>query len=234
MAIRHRVCVLIAALTAVGALGVVTADPSLASSKVVRTGSQLETVNGNYDRTAAVDWALANAQDPQAYGAMCTWFVSNALWAGGLQKTATWTDQGHYGSAPGTKTAWWLPWFVPYIQSHFSTTLINITSDFRTNAVPQAEPGDIILYNWGDGQGISHATFVVGIAPGQYPEVSEMGQYDLSLIDAAVNKIVHIHSTYVERGWTWSAVHNEWLQQEFPHVQAYLLHINGGIFVGNY
>lgn len=190
--------------------------------------------NAFYNRTAAINWALTHAQDPQAYGAMCTWFVSNALWAGGFPKTAVWTDQGSYGSAPGTRTAWWLPSFLSYIQANFSTTLTNITSDFSTNAVPQAQPGDLILYDWGNGQGISHVALVVDIAPNQYPEVSEMGQYDLNLWDAAINKLVHVRSSYVKRGWTWSAVNNRWLQWKYPNVKAYLLHINGGHFLPTY
>ena len=192
--------------------------------------------NQGYDRSAAVSWALAHAKDPQAYGAMCTWFVSNALWAGGFTKTAAWTDQGHYRSAPGTKIAWWLPDFLPYIQSNYSTSLKDITSDLRTNAVPQAEAGDMILYDWGDGHGISHVAFIVDIASGQYPEVSEMGQFDFGLLDAAINKIVHVRSPYVKRGWTWSAINNNWLQSDPKHrgMKAYLLHINGGYFIPSY
>lgn len=197
-------------------------------------GSSPVVVNAFYNRTAAINWALAHAKDPQAYGAMCTWFASNVLWAGGFPKTAVWTNQGHYGSAPGTKDAWWLPSFLPYLRAHASTTTIDITSDFKTNAVPQAEPGDLILYDWGNGEGISHVAFVVDIASGQYPEVAEMGQYDFGILDAAVNKVVHVRSSYVKRGWTYSAVHHEWLQKKYPHVKAYLLHINGGYFVPSF
>jgi hypothetical protein len=187
-----------------------------------------------YNRSAAVNWALAHAKDPQAYGAMCTWFVSNALWAGGFQRTATWTSQGHYGSAPGTKAAWWLPTFLSYFRANNSTTTTDITPAFRTNAVPQAQPGDLILYDWGNGEGISHVAFVVDIAPGQYPEVAEMGQYALNPIQAGINMAVHIRSSYVKRGWTWSAVRQEWLQKKYPHVKAYLLHINGGYLISSY
>lgn len=191
--------------------------------------------NPMYNRTAAINWALAHAKDPQAYGAMCTWFVSNVLWAGGFSKTAVWSDQGRYGSAPGTKDAWWLPSFLPYFMANHSTSgLINITPDLKTNAVPQAEPGDLILYDWGTGEGISHVTFVVDLAAGDYPEVSEMGQYDMNLWDAGLNKVVHIRSSYVKRGWTYSQVNHRWLQVKYPHMKAYLLHINGGYFTPSF
>jgi hypothetical protein len=116
-----------------------------------------------------------------------------------------------------------------YLEAHFSYTWTPITGDFRTNAVPQAEPGDLIFYNWGDGEGISHVSIVVDIASGEYPEVSEMSQWNFGFADSLLNKIVHVHSPYVKRGWTWSAVKHEWLQREFPRVTAYLLHFNGGL-----
>jgi hypothetical protein len=190
--------------------------------------------NASYNRSAAVAWALRHAKDPQAFGAMCTWFVSQALWAGGLPQSSIWTSAGryHYGhfgsSVPGTQDAWLLPAFLPYLKAHFSTTEVDITRDFRTNAVPQAEIGDLVIYDWGKGEGKSHVSIVVHVASGQYPEVAEMGQYDFGLLDAGVNKIVHVQSGYAKRGWTWSAVKHKWLQHEFPKAKAYLLHINGG------
>jgi hypothetical protein len=183
--------------------------------------------NPEYNRTAAINWALANAKDPQHYTAMCTWFVSNVLWAGGLPQTSLWNNYAKYGSTVGTADAWLVQDFVSYLRAHFSTTLTNITADFKTNAVPQAEPGDIILYDWGQGEGISHATFIVDLASGDYPEVAEWGQFNTSEL---ITRIFPNKSSYVKRGWTWSAVHNEWLQKEYPHVKAYLLHINGGFF----
>lgn len=51
-----------------------------------------------YNRTAAINWALAHAEDPQPYTSMCTWFVSNALWAGGLPQTPLWNNYAEYGS----------------------------------------------------------------------------------------------------------------------------------------
>jgi len=174
-------------------------------------------VNPTYDRTAAVNWALAHAQDPQGSGALCTWFVSEALWAGGLSPTSDWGQ--------GTYDATYVQGLVGYLvtQAPYSVTWTDITSDLATNAVPQAEPGDIIVYSWG-GSTLDHMSFVVGIAPGDYPEVAEWGQFDFTPWD----KIHNPSSPYVERGWTYSEMHNEWLQVEHPGMTAYLLHINGG------
>ena len=82
------------------------------------------TPNEFYNRSAAVAWALAHAQDDQPYGTMCTWFVSQALWAGGFPTTSSWTGSGSFPydlvlRLPGTKDAWYLPWFLGYLESHF-------------------------------------------------------------------------------------------------------------------
>jgi uncharacterized protein YraI len=190
------------------------------------------TVWVEYDRNAAMHWALAHARDPQAYGAMCTWFVSNALWAGGLPKTSVWTDVGRYTSAPGTKTAWVVKSLLSYIQQNFGVEPVDITPNLRTNAVPQAQIGDIVVYDWGQGEGMSHLALVTGIASGSYPLVSEMGQYDMNPLHAALNKIIHIRSSYVSRGWTYSKVTPGWLQEKYPHMKAYLVHFNAGPLSG--
>jgi hypothetical protein len=38
------------------------------------------TPNASFNRRVAAAWALANAKNPQPYGTMCAWFVSQALW----------------------------------------------------------------------------------------------------------------------------------------------------------
>ena len=100
-----------------------------------------------------------------------------------------------------------------------------------------AEPGDLIVYDW-YGQGIAnpdHIAIITGLAQGDYPEVSEMGQNNWvgprGWIDSAIAHIDPFNSTYTQRGWTWSQQHHEWLQKEFPRVQAFLIHINGGTLV---
>ena len=177
-----------------------------------------------YNRTAAVSWAVANAQDPQGSGTLCTWFVSQALWAGGLPQAPDWQQS--------TYDATYVEGLVRYLRTNYSFTWTDITSDLTTNAVPQAQPGDIIVYSWNGNQTLDHMSFVVDIAPGQYPEVAEWGQLDFS--SHPWYKITRPSSPYVKRGWTWSAMKGEWLQQEHPNMTAYLLHINGGYFTPSY
>jgi hypothetical protein len=198
--------------------------------------------NAFYNRNAARQWAYAHAKDAQPFGTMCTWFVSRALWAGGFPQSALWNSTGPYryidhlglvSTVPGTETAWSTSKFLDFVRRNFSVSpTLDITTNLHTNAVPQAEIGDLILYAWEKhrGDGITHIALVVNIARDHYPEVSEMGQYDFDTIHGIVNKIVHVHSTYVKRGWTWSVVHKVWLQKEKgnANMKAYLLHINGG------
>ncbi len=211
MAKRYRASVLLIVLLTITGLGSVTATRAAADELT-------------YDRTAAVDWALANAQDPQGSGELCTWFVSEALWAGGLPQTSTWQQ--------GTYAATYVQGLVNYLAANYPVSWINITGDLTTNAVPQAEPGDIIVYSWNGNSTLNHMAFVVGIASGDYPEVSEWGQFDFT--SHPWYKIFNPSSPYVERGWTWSVMSGEWLQQEHPNMTAYLLHFNGGYFVSSY
>jgi hypothetical protein len=84
----------------------------------------------------------------------------------------------------------------------------------------------VILYSWDGGattsnaNGIDHAAFVLDIAAGVYPEVSEWSISDLGPFGRP--------SSYVKRGWTWSQKSHAWLQSAHPKVQAFLLHIDSG------
>lgn len=206
MALRNRASVLFIVLLTIVGLGSITATRASAN------------VNPTYDRTAAVNWALANAQYPQGAGDLCTWFVSEALWAGGLPQTPAWTQ--------GTYDATYVQGLVNYLEANYSVSWTNITSDLTTNAVPQAQPGDIIVYGWYGDDTLNHMAFVTNIASGDYPEVAEWGQFNFwpDMWDYIDNP----SSPYVERGWTWSGVSGKWLQQKYPNMMVYLLHINGG------
>ncbi|HSW80792.1 MAG TPA: amidase domain-containing protein [Candidatus Saccharimonas sp.] len=179
-----------------------------------------------YNRAAAVQWALNHVQDIRGnLFADCTWFVSQALWAGGLHQTSWWNDyerrQGSVLSQPGTDVARGAPNLVKYLQQRFPVTVTPLDGNrFRDNRVPEAQPGDIIAYDWDSDSTFDHLAFVVDIAPGQYPEVSEWGTFP-------------VREPYNKRGWTWSELSHKWLQQEYPRqpdglggVTAELLHFN--------
>lgn len=171
-----------------------------------------------YDPTRATNWALTHATDTPPYDASCTWFVSNALWAGGLEKTTEWTDEGSHGTLlhrPGTRAAWSVESFARYILDEYpGASVTTLEPDtFKANKVANADVGDVMMYDWeGDGE-IDHASMITNIAEGQYPEVS--GWSEGSDGSQSVD--------YVRRGWTYSEVRDEWLQEKYPNATAYLI-----------
>lgn len=145
--------------------------------------------------------------------------MSQALWYGGFHQTADWNMYDHHGfplwPIQGTATATAAPDLVNYLLNTGLAEKIPLDDNFTTNAIPQAQVGDVIAYTWDPtrSNAIDHLAFVVDIAPGQYPEVSEWGT-------------VPMWEPYQRRGWTWSALHNTWLQDPtlYPDVTAVLIH----------
>jgi len=186
-----------------------------------------------YNRQAAVDWALENAEDQAPASASCTWFVSNALWQGGLAKTPEWTSDGTLGGPlhgdyqayvenvqplPGTQTAWNAEDLLSYLRNTYpDSTWENIDFSSNNNDPADAQIGDLVFYNWGTGEGVSHVAIVTKIEPSGYLDVTDWSTYE----DDGTRP-----SPVEMRGVTYSAVHNTWLQNRYPNVSAHLLHIN--------
>lgn len=176
-----------------------------------------------YDREAAASWALAHAQDRQSFSySGCAWFVSQALWYGGLPENDQWHGDGIRGPrrVPGTATATVAPMLVQHLVDKGYATVIPLYQDrFAQNAIPEAQVGDVIAYDW-EGSGgidlpaIDHLSIITNITAGGYPEVSEWGTASSSNL---------YRSTYSKRGWTWSANSKDWLQATEPKVIAYLV-----------
>lgn len=177
-----------------------------------------------YDRNTAVNWARTHAMElPPQYGTVpsCTWFVSQALWAGGLPQDRTWnaTDaRAHSRGTDGTLTAWSAPDLVDYLLTTYDTE--QVPMDFTGNAVPEAVIGDVVAYDWESDGTIDHLAFVTAVADGQYPEVSEWGVGTWFVGSGPAG--------YTSRGWTYSDNNGRWLQSDHPEVSASLVHFNGG------
>lgn len=180
----------------------------------------------SFDASGAVTWAREHAMDTQPFDAACTWFVSQAPWAGALEKTAAWTSEGsHSGwiqARPGTIAATEANTLRDYlINSYPGTTWQDVTAKLTTNAVPQAQPGDLMYYDWdGDGR-IDHVAMITSLSSGQYPNVSEWGTVKGGQ-----------RARYLERGWTWSELHQSWLQESNPAMKVHLMRI--GTVIGTY
>ena len=171
-----------------------------------------------FDRDDAVAWALKDATAPQDFSAPCTWFVSRALWAGGIPRSHAWTDEGSHGflqPRPGTASATAVEPLLDYLHETYPASKLTHL-DPAINSVPKAELGDIFAYDWeGDGTW-DHLALVTDIKPGQHPDVSEWGTADWPAVSV----------DYSQRGWTYSKKSDQWLQKSFPEMEVALLHID--------
>lgn len=176
-----------------------------------------------YDRDAAVAWARNHAQATPLYNASCTNFVSNALWAGGLPETDEWTDDGPmygddpFNQRPGISTAWAAQHLFEYLKDEFpGTKIVELDSQrFRDNAIPEAQLGDLITYDWQNDGELDHMAIVTDITSGAYPEVSDWS------VAGGTNP-----ASYVDRGWTYSGTNKRWLQDSSQYVTAKLIKID--------
>jgi uncharacterized protein YraI len=173
-----------------------------------------------YNRAAAATWAINNynnANGSRLYnsGDDCTYFVSQALWAGDLSMTADWTDNSYDINQlssqlwiPGpTKAATDADIFKNYVVNSDIATIKEIS--WSDNTAGGAQLGDIIGYDWnGPADGIlDHLAIVTSLNGQGYPSVSQ-------------------HSpSQVNRYWSWSADRNNWIQSAYPGSRVYLIHI---------
>lgn len=208
-ALKFKRVLLTVTLTLAGVAGL--GGPAVADTTYITDGSAAP-----FDRASAAQWALDNAAGEQPFAAACTWFVSKALWAGGMEQDQSWTSQGEHGrilKRPGTVSATAAQPLLDYLTSRYPLTR-TVLMNFSTNAVPEAEPGDVVAYDWENDGNVDHLALVVRIAAGSYPQVAEWGVGDQS------------GSGYAERGWTYSELSDGWLQQAYPNVSATLFHID--------
>lgn len=83
-------------------------------------------------------------------------------------------------------------------------TITELTWD--QNDVPEAELGDIIMYDWDPDGVVDHAMIITDFS-GQYPLVSG-------------------HTRPADnQGWTYSKNSDKWIQEVFPGSRVYLVHI---------
>lgn len=166
-----------------------------------------------FDREATASWAKNHAEgDQPLLYASCTWFVTNALWAGGLPKNPKWTDEGSRGrirKVPGTVAATAVQPFLDQLFHTFPGSQLKQLS-MTQNRVNEAQVGDLIVYSW-EGTTWDHLAIITDITDDGYPLVSEWG------VPGA---------KYETRGWTWSKKNENWLQADNPDMQAALVHID--------
>lgn len=180
----------------------------------------------SYDRSTAAAWARGRVLDDPSqlnFPDDCTWFVSRALWTGGLAQSGDWSPM----SFDPTKTASRKPPYFPgptktaadadYLKNYLvNSGLATIRElSWSENNPPDAKLGDVIGYDWNGGADgtIDHVMMITNFSGG-YPLVSGHTEPE------------------IDAGWTWSNKYNRWIDQTPQYrnasngPRAYLLHIN--------
>lgn len=176
-----------------------------------------------YNRQQAASWALSNVNNPNGShffsssqtsdGRDCTFFVSSALWAGGLPKSPDWTNTStdwnklasHLWIPGATKDAANADYFKNYVVNNHIATIKEVS--WSDNTAGGAQLGDVIGYDWnGRPDGIlDHLAIVTSLNQYGYPSVTQ-------------------HSPSRTRYWSWDPAGN-WIQVTHPGSRVYLIHI---------
>ena len=134
----------------------------------------------------AASYALATVGQPQPSDEACAWFVSNALWAGGLPEDDVWNENTSHGYiwnfGQGSPTAADVTLLTQYILTTYPASYLQ-QLDLSPDATSwPTSIGDVIIYVWdGDpnwltgGDHDTHMALVTNIEPSGYPDVSEWG-----------------------------------------------------------
>ncbi|KXP04866.1 amidase domain-containing protein [Tsukamurella tyrosinosolvens] len=146
----------------------------------------------------------------------CAYFVSLALWDGGMKSDDDWTPSTSDGSRaasrlmiPGpSKAAMSADHFVKYMARTGRAVVAPIK--WSDNTAGGAKTADVIAYDWENGADgtIDHIAIVTGFASGGYPLVSQHTPAQLN------------------RGWSWSLDAGQWIEYAKPGAKAYLVHFN--------
>lgn len=163
-----------------------------------------------YNRAAAVQWAKDHVYDHERFGNGndCTWYVSQALWAGGLRKSSDWTSDNAFPSFKPPRAASG----ADYLKNHLvtDTGMATITElSWSDNTAGGAQLGDLIAYDWDDGANgvIDHQAIVTNFTAEGYPLVSQ-----------------HSHPQ-ASRYWSYSETGKDWVENAKRGARAYLIHI---------
>lgn len=205
-----------------------------------------------YNRLDAVLWALQNVTHPELFpGGDCTWFASQAGWAGGLPQSAAWAMDDSSGvlgdkaqaayflnrgghdplaAINPTPDATIADDFFTYFESLINTGLVTITPiNWSDNTAAGAQLGDFIAYDW------------------QAGPHNQDGASDRTIDHIAVVTYISPATGYpsvsqhtearVNRFWSWAPSDNAFIDKDprytpargssYGQPQAYLIHING-------
>ncbi|SHT79480.1 Putative amidase domain [Mycobacteroides abscessus subsp. abscessus] len=145
----------------------------------------------------------------------CTYYVSSALWDGGMKSTADWTpktsDPSKVASSklmnPGpSKIAANADMFKNYMVKTGRATIREVK--WSDNTAGGAQLADVIAYDWDNGADgvVDHLAMVTSFTADGYPQVSQ-------------------HSpTRLNRGWSYDPDAGKWIEYSHPGARVYLIH----------
>lgn len=148
-------------------------DASLATSDIPRSAFS------PYHPEVAIDWANSHYNDDPRFGdSNCTWFVSQALWAGGIQPTDTWTPVASPFTFRPPTTASVADHLYGYLLESGQVEMRGIS--WSDNTAAGADVGDLIFYDLkiNDQYDIDHVAIVSGFTDEGYPLVTQQGRKD--------------------------------------------------------
>jgi hypothetical protein len=171
---------------------------------------------GPFNRYEAVQAAIKWLDSPYTFPNDCTFYVSQALWDGGLKPTPDWTPRTSdesklaarnlYNPGP-SKAAASADHFKNYMVNSGTATIKEIK--WSDNTAGGAELADVIAYDWDSGADgrVDHLAIVTSINSDHYPSVSQ-------------------HSpTRRDRYWSWDTGADNWIEFSHPGARVYLIHI---------
>ena len=206
-----------------GASAALAAVALLPASAQASDDDWQNTHSGSYDRDAAVSWAYNNWNQTPTFRDDCTYFCSQALWAGGLPQTDEWTE---FGSAlepdlladksdlipkmpvPSFEMPTKYATVADRLFTYLSTSGLGEMRPlkFEENNVPGAEKGDLIFYSWNDQDVenlvMDHAMIITSFS-------------DDSSSDYRYAQMTGHSDPTKDQGWTWSKARNGWIEDVY-------------------
>jgi hypothetical protein len=186
----------------------------------------------DFNPAAAVGWAISNARQFQEGGAKSPWFVSNALWQGGLPKTDEWAQQANYWNGSqyydGIIAAQAPSDLAIYLEEAAFVTREDIGS-VGDSIIPAAKAGDVIAYDLQNDGHLDHLAIVVGRAKDNpaLVTVAEWGQLESPRSFATLpSGTASPQSPYSYRNWNQLGTDLRPLSEVYPDATAQLLRIN--------
>lgn len=157
------------------------------------------------NRSAAVSWAIKNYKAKERFrGNDCTWFVSQALWAGGVKKSSAWNGPEDVAAINANA-------FKNYVRDKGLGTVKEVR--WSDNTAGRAALGDVIAYDWfnaktgttrADGT-IDHLAIVTKLNAQGYPSVTQ-------------------HSVArLNRYWSWDPGAATWIERSRPGSKVYVI-----------